>query len=196
MTISNYGDLKSAVVNWLARGDMAPNAADFITLAHADFNRRFRFRQMESVETISPADDVYALPDDYLTYRSVISLANGRRWPLEAVSTDYLDVNCSDGVFAVSGSNIILPKAGPDIELRYYQRIPDLVNDADTNWLLTKEPGIYLYSALAHSAPFIGEDGRLPLWTQMAATIGTSLESENTLATRANGGARLKGPTP
>src|SRR5262245_53734648 len=39
MAIGNYDDLKSAVTNWMARVDVAGDAADFITLAEARLNR-------------------------------------------------------------------------------------------------------------------------------------------------------------
>ena len=39
MTISNYSELKAAVVDWMARSDISGNVADFITLAEARLNR-------------------------------------------------------------------------------------------------------------------------------------------------------------
>ena len=200
--MASYGELKSDLAALLTRSDLGGAIPGFISLAHAEFNRRFRLRQMEATESIAPVDGLYALPDDYLTYRSVVLESNPRR-TLEAVSTDYLDsrygnreVGCTS-VFAVEGSSIrVAPASASNLELRYYQKIPALVDDSDTNWLLDKEPGLYLYGSAIHSAPFLRHDARLAMWVELATAIGKSLESENNLATRSNGGARLKGPTP
>jgi len=50
------------------------------------------------------------------------------------------------------------------IELTYYARIPELTDDADTNWLLTDWPDIYLYGSLLQASPYLRDDDRVPMW--------------------------------
>ena len=71
MTIQTYGDLQAAVGNWLARGDLAANIPDFITIFEAVANRRLRTRQQESTATLTPTNGVATIPADYLTWRRV-----------------------------------------------------------------------------------------------------------------------------
>src|SRR5688572_28595496 len=39
MAISTYSELKAAISDWMARGDISGNAADMVTLAEARLNR-------------------------------------------------------------------------------------------------------------------------------------------------------------
>jgi hypothetical protein len=42
---------------------------------------------------------------------------------------------------------------------------------AATTWLLTEAPDVLLYGALAHAAPFIKNDERLPMWNAIFQTL-------------------------
>ncbi|XHB99356.1 hypothetical protein ABWH97_13915 [Nitratireductor sp. ac15] len=202
MSITNYGELKTAIANWLARSDLTDQIPDFVTLATSDLNRNLRVRQMEAVESLSPTSGVYTLPDDYLTFRSVALESNPRR-TLELVSPEYMDRRYGDRasgftqVFTVEGNTIrVAPTSSSNLELRYYAALGALSDDADTNWLLTKEPSIYLYTSLIHSAPFIGDDPRVSTWAEFAKSAVRSLTQEDTLAKIGRGGAHIRGATP
>jgi len=55
------------------------------------------------------------------------------------------------------------------LEMSYFAKIPALSADTDTNWLLTDYPDIYLYTSLMHSAPYLKDDERIGVWSQLAA---------------------------
>jgi len=54
-----------------------------------------------------------------------------------------------------------------DIEILYYANVSPLTDASPTNWLLTEHPDLYLYGALVHTAPFLKEDERVPVWEKM-----------------------------
>jgi hypothetical protein len=62
----------------------------------------------------------------------------------------------------------------------YYKRFPALVADADTNWLLTNHPGVYLYSALIEAYAHIKDDARIPTAARMyAAAVNALVDADN-----------------
>lgn len=63
--------------------------------------------------------------------------------------------------------------------LLYEQSIPALSDSNTTNWLILREPGLYLYQALCHSAPYLKEDQRLITWAQMAKSIRDGMDAED-----------------
>ena len=75
------------------------------------------------------------------------------------------------------------------MELAYYEKIPDFSGDSSTNWLLTKEPLIYVYGALVHATPYLKDDDRVVLWQTLYRDQFNSLTEENERA-------RYGGTTP
>lgn len=78
----------------------------------------------------------------------------------------------------------------PTAELAYYQRLSLGLNDTDTNNVLATYPGIYIYGALVHSAPFLRDDSRVQTW---AALYGDLVEGANREHERSrSAGSRLR----
>jgi hypothetical protein len=62
---------------------------------------------------------------------------------------------------------IATPDTGYTGELTYYAKIPALSDSNTSNWLLAYAPDLYLYGALLEAAPYLKDDERLPVWSQM-----------------------------
>jgi hypothetical protein len=54
----------------------------------------------------------------------------------------------------------------------------DLAQDTNTNDILVKYPGIYLYGTLVHSAPYLDEDPRIPVWAGKYAELIQKVNTE------------------
>jgi len=77
---------------------------------------------------------------------------------------------------------------GTTIAGRYYKKAAD-ISSGTLNAAFNRYPDVWLYAALAESAPFIGEDGRLPLWkAQYAGRLMAALANERSRFTH---GSRL-----
>lgn len=61
----------------------------------------------------------------------------------------------------------------------YWQTIPSLSASNPQNWLVIREPGLYLYGALCESAPFLKEDQRLVTWGTLFRSISDGMERED-----------------
>jgi len=74
-----------------------------------------------------------------------------------------------------------------------YSRVPTdwlesirfYLSDSNTyNWLLQDAPDVYLYGTLMHTAPFLGEDARIPVWANLyqSALDSVNLSSEKAMS--------------
>lgn len=83
---------------------------------------------------------------------------------------DYLQNNLAGEVryFASTGTQFTFgpPVAnGTAVQGRYFARLPDLsATTFGANTLIAKEPDLFLYGCLSQSAPFFGQDARVPMW--------------------------------
>lgn len=73
-----------------------------------------------------------------------------------------------------------------DYALTYWQTIPSLSLANPQNWLVVREPGMYLYGALCESAPFLKEDARLVTWGTLYTSVRDSLKAEDDRARYGN----------
>jgi hypothetical protein len=172
MAITNYGELKSAVADWLVRTDLEQRIPDMVTLAIATLNKVLRDRRM-----ITNADIVVAggarkgtLPTDMLE-PIYVQVKTDEDFPLAHVAIDRLIVlrqsqlrsTGTPRFFSVVGASIEVaatPAGSTTLDMAYYQAIPAFTNDASTNWVLTNEPDIMLYATLLHAAPFLDAAGQ------------------------------------
>ena len=76
--------------------------------------------------------------------------------------------------------------------LMYYAKIPTLSDSAETNWLLTHHPDIYLYGALLHSAPYLKEDERAQTWAALYTAAVVRVNNASNKSTASGSGLRLK----
>lgn len=162
MSFSNATNLKTALADWLARSDLTSYLDDFLTLAEGYFNRNLRHWKMEEIADLTPTDNVYTLPTDYLEYIRVVEKASIRR-ELRFVTPQAAEQQYPDRTaglacdFTITGGELIAyPLSANDIELTYYQKIPTLVSNS-SNWLLVEAPGLYLNAAKLMALQFINE---------------------------------------
>lgn len=166
--ITDYSTLKAAIANWLARADLTSAIPEFIQLAESRINRTLFVRERMSEESGTSSDGVIAIPSDLdriialrvewgQTMREIHPIPAGKdkAYPGTVVS------------YAVVGNEIkLVGTDDTDYTLTYYARIPALSEVNSQNWLLAKEPGLYLYGALIEAAPYLRNDDRASLWAQ------------------------------
>lgn len=183
MQFSNYSDFRIAVLKMIDGDDANSGSIKQDTLdllialgesrvyAGDDSENGLRASTMQADLTGSVSNNAVALPSDCLALEIV--------WidpekPLEAVSErDLRDrsrwVSGGDARrFAQSGDSIIFaPEVsdGTAIGGRYYQRPTDIADGLHDTF--NRYPEVYLFGALCESAPFLGEDNRMPMWKQL-----------------------------
>lgn len=195
MAITNYTELKASVADWLNREDLTAQIPDFITFAEARLNRTLRTREMLTRRRTTTTNGFIALPFDYLeTYQLQLpSNATNTPEPLTFIGPDeaarfkatsmtgktrYYTI--IDGAFEL----IPTPSSSVELTITYYAKVPALSSTQATNWLLTKAPDLYLYATLANAAPYLQNDERIPVWSQLASSAFDELMMDSERASR------------
>lgn len=187
----NYGELKQAIADRLGRNNLTNFLRDFVTLAEGriyygskDFEANIaplRLLQMQATETATLA----TLPTGFLELqRLTVPSGAGVRALTYATSEQFADLidrtprhyTFQDGGIAVNGGT------PTGFRLAYYKKFPALAADADTNWLLTNHPSVYLYAALIEAYAHIKDDARIPMAARMyAAAVGALIDTDNSM---------------
>jgi len=184
-TITNLATLKSSISGWLNRSDLDEYIPQFIQLAESDFNNRLRTREMIKRATASLTTEYVPIPAGMLQIRNIQLNTDPQRL-LEYKTPEELDelaltyTTVGRPVYYTLLGEAIQVKPAPDttytVEVAYYNEIPALTDSNSSNWLLSKSPNIYLYSALYHSASFLMADERIPVWERL---MNTAIETLN-----------------
>ena len=201
MSLDTFGGLKSAVATWLNRADLTGYIPDFVRLAEQRINYggdgmfpstplRIPAMQVAATGTITSA--AIAFPTRFLEPIRVGATSGGSTWSLLYVAPErYSEASSSSAVPTVytylENSIKVAGTGAANYTLDYYQAFASLSSDANTNWLLSNAPGVYLYATLLEAAPFLGDDPKLAQW---AAMLNSSISAVNR-ATKYQGGASL-----
>lgn len=201
MALSTYDDLRFAVAAWLNRDDLEPTIPDLITMAEARFARDLRTHQMQTVATLDcvAGEDTVDLPTDWLETKSL-------RLVSPNTSLEYLAPEDMAAVypaadsgapqhFNVLGSTIKLapvPDDAYEIEIRYFAKVPALSDTAQTNWLLSAHPSLYLFATMAEACTFIVDDERAPLWESKYSAELASLRRADAVASMSGSTLRMR----
>lgn len=185
-TITNYATLQSAIADYLNRADLTAQIQTFIQFAEADLNTRLRSREMIVNATATSDGQFVALPPDWL--EAINMMIVGGQSPLRYITPDEADTIIKAQTYTstrfysmTTGVIELVPPAVDDItiDMVYYGKIPALSDAITTNWLLTKAPDVYLYGALTHAAPFLMDDQRMAVFSQIYLARVQSLQDES-----------------
>tara|TARA_R110000787_G_scaffold56243_3_gene129404 strand:+ start:9059 stop:9685 length:627 start_codon:yes stop_codon:yes gene_type:complete len=186
MAISTYGELKSAVDNWLARTDLSSRVPEFIAGGETMLRTDLRIRLMETSATLTttPGTREVALPTRFEQMKSIY-ISGDSGGVLEYVTpTDYWTryrstTKSLPTAITIEGDNVLfgpIPDAAYSVPVNYYQSLAAFSSDTDNNALLTRAPYAYLYASLLHAAPFLGDDPRISLWSSLYEDLVRRLE--------------------
>ena len=166
-----HAELKAAIASWLKRTDLTTAIPTFIQLAEARIARELRLRTQITFTTITASSGSAALPSDFLEFKALVYADDStpiRVGSLEQVLTDRARINGYRPKFCMVTGDAL--QFGPsadssyDISAAYYAKFDALSADADTNWLLTNHPGVYLWAACAEAAPWMQDDEHVVTW--------------------------------
>ena len=192
MSLASYGDLQTAVANWLNKSNLAAYIPDFIALAEADINRELRIRNMEAIGTgtfSSQTLDLSSVLTRYAKVKSVTLSSGGAYWVQNYISPQQyygLHYDSQTGIprdYTIIGDDMYFGPSPDDSytwTIWYYQKLDSLATTA-TNTVLTNHPDVYLYGSLVAAEPFLKNDARVALWKTLygQALEGVKRESRN-----------------
>ena len=187
MAISTFGELKTAVSNWLLRSDLTARIPELIALGEGRLFTDLRCREMEATANIvlTSSQRVDPLPTLFVQARSlyVAGSPNVRleyRSPVEYWSI-YADIpTAAPIVYTIEQDNFVwgpVPNATPTVTVAHYARPAAFSGDSDTNSVIARWPNLYLYTALLEAAPFLGNDPRIVVWSGLYETLLASIHA-------------------
>jgi len=152
----NYGQLKTAVANWINRSDLTSDIATIIEMAEATIRTDVRVSAMESLVTGNLTSGSVALPDRFLESRRL--LVGSKLHDYVTPDQYQIEIEQSSTLrhyTSYAGSLQVINGGASAYSLLCYRWFVTLSGDADTNWLLTNYPNVYLYQALKQAAVFV-----------------------------------------
>lgn len=187
MAITNYGELKTAVQDYLGRDDLTARIPDFIAAAEDRIALDVRVRELEGTADVTINARSIALPTGYLGTRRFY-IDSDPISQLDFVAPDHfwsIYASSQTGkpkVYTIEGENFIF---GPAPDLTYtgkwlgYVKPTAFVDDTDTTALLGRARMLYVYAALLEAESFIGNDPRLLIWSNLYEDIVERLNQSN-----------------
>lgn len=193
----DYDWLRAEVASILHRANLTDQIPKFILLAEKEINRKLRWRlgEVDEPVTLVASERTIALPERFIEQVSLnLTIGGQDNDELTHVMHDQLRINTGTSArpcyWAVNGSNIEFPNpsdANYTLVLRMIKGYS--LATTGTNDLMTEQPGIYLYGACYHAAPWMGSDARIPVWKGM---FEEALREMNAADARTKGRAPLR----
>lgn len=200
MALDTYSDLQTTIADFLNREDLTTAIPLFIRLAEAQMQRDIEHWRMEKRATTGLLDRYTALPSDFVKPHSLyVTGANKALVPITQSEMQDKRYRSGDAAgdarfYCITAGEIEIyptPTSGT-IEMYYIGKIPALSDTNTSNWLLDEAPDVYLYGALAQTAPYLKDDQRLIVWSTLYSNAVTALNSASEDAKWGGQGLKLR----
>lgn len=171
-TFTNYDGLKAALVDFLdGRGQ--DRIAEFI--AYAEDYLRANLDVTDNEAIMTGAGPSFLVPNA----RRIVAVTPVNGCPLRRVSLDELHSNYQQGsqpkVYAQWADSVIIGPAPDDdarFRVHYVEDFRRLSSDNQGNWLILKNPALYLYASLVHAEACLRDPSWIDrFWEYVNATI-------------------------
>lgn len=187
----NYGELRGHVKDALGRDDVPLYIYELVI---DDINNDVRVLEMQAETTLIASGESVTLPSDFLSVESLYIDTGGIRTALVPITEQSQGVGHDPSgrpyYYAVHDTEITLmpvPDTDYTLTLRYYTKLADLSSDSDTNPVMQRYRGLFIYSSLTHAA----------IWSkneQDASTYSRAYKAALDRTKRADRDNRFSGP--
>ena len=157
--ITNYSELKAAVVDWSHRFDLTSKAEDFIQLAEARIRNDLVLKPIETAMHGTMNGPIIQPPVNVEQLQKLIYYVRGAEKTIEYSASKPLEQAVREtGMpqYFVQQDQVLMLYPSPDdaypYSLYYIPKLTPLSDSNPTNWLLSKSPDVYLYGSLMHVA--------------------------------------------
>lgn len=191
MTIETYSDLVAAFNVEFGRDETA-RIPTLIAQVEADLNanKNFRLQDMQKDATLTTVGgtDTVALPSDYLQLDQLFFNAGApplRYMPENQANSLYTAQQVARPEFysILAGNRLKFtptPDSAYSLTLRYKAKIPALTSLAPTNWLLTKNPNVYLHGCAFYFSPKIKDYRQVEMYRSFYdRTVTMLIDADN-----------------
>lgn len=195
-----YGELKSAIGDWIARSDIGDTTLDLIIdLVEAKINRVLRIRAMEAVYfRLLDADASAPVPTTFKGWKEAfLYKGTGTDDTMPALTNALVgELTQASGLKAFrefqvsSASALAVARVGtkffiagkPEGEFSLggivYNAFPALTAEAGTNWLTDNAPDLLLAGSLSEAAQYVKNEAEILRWSAKFDSILSDLQTE------------------
>lgn len=154
MAIATYAQLKTAIATWTVRSDLTSRLADIVAMTEADIRKDVRCQAMETLATGTLTGETLAFPTGFIWAKRLKVSTYIHEYVTPADYSDLTEAGNTEAFFTIIGTDIYINDgaSGDSYSLIYHKAFAALSDDADTNWLLTNHPDVYLWGACAKVA--------------------------------------------
>lgn len=204
--IASYSDLLHQLMRLIDGDDVSASSIpiaslqQILELGENRLYREIQTAQNEKTWNLAVAGNAVTLPADFVS----ASVAHFGRAPLEPIAeAELLERNVratgESLYFARAGGSLTFspPAAdGASLQGRYYCRLPALSEETfSANALFSAAPDLFIFAALTESAPFFGQDTRIPLWNARYTGIRDTLNEQHHRAAYSGGRIKIRPST-
>lgn len=193
-----YKDIVEAAQAYTDRYDeeLVGNMPAFTRVVEAKINNALRTgdQSVRAQIWLRSDKEYYSLPCDFGGFRDVEILEEGKQHgrtlvylapeQMNQVSRESSGDRGRHNYYTVIAGQIqIAPPADHEVlEVVYYQRLPELVNDEDTNWLTEKNPDAYIFGLCTEIGAFAKDDISFNSYNQrfMSSLMDITMEDQVT----------------
>lgn len=161
LAFDSYGDLKTAIEDWMNRSDLTGSVQAMIALAEARMRRELTPYFLEASSSVTSVDGLASLPADFGTPTRVMYGAN--TLPQYAVgSVSAVNPSYSEPLaYSIEQGKIRLwPNGNFTVSLLYQPKLTELSDANPTNSLLDSHPDIYFFGAMMFAEGYVANDER------------------------------------
>lgn len=188
MSLSTYAGLRTSVGSWATKTSLTDQIPDFVAWAHQEICRRLRAPVLYARASATVNAETIAAPDGFLAAKRFY-LDLSPRVALNVTSSERLiDITseCGTGTypthFAVEGVDTLafapLFSGSATGQLLYYKAPTALVEDDDTNVVLTKYPFLYLFGSLEALFRYLEDDNNAQIYGGQFGALLDSINAE------------------
>lgn len=167
--ITEVGDL-------LDRADLTAKVPSWVALVEAEVQRILQGRNMRTTLAVTfDTTGAVTLPSDYRSPVSLTLETDAATWPIDMTTYERVQekrgsLSTGSPRYAAIQDNTLILAPVSDSNTAYTgtfiydATVAPLTVASPTNWVLTNHPDLYFYGTALHSAPYLREDERIPVW--------------------------------
>ena len=174
----NYTQIKQAALQYADKDKAAHVVASmdtFLRVVESRISRTLKIGKMTARATLPLLKDqeYYGLPVDFAGVRDIEirdNLTSRDRTTLVYASPEQMNMLAKSSSTTLSYTiianqlQIYPPQVDKLVEIVYYQRIPELTDRRDTNWLSIYNPDAYIFGILVEINSFLKDDSATQMW--------------------------------
>lgn len=151
---TDFIDLQTAVVEHVGTSEIVDVFPRLVRMAETQFNNSLRCREQVTTATLAVASGTATLPVDFVEAIGLYDESGYEyvQQPLQSTRVSQLHRH----YYSIGATTLNTKLADGNYTLQYYAAIPTITDSStDSNWLLVKHPGVYLYGVGFEAAKYL-----------------------------------------